>query len=139
MSGAVGEKVIGDKSTVSIGGSVFNMKLTYDLDDGSPAERSANSNGVDYAFGNQDGTFSCEIEATTPDLSTIQGWVARDSNGNISAQSTIISLPPVGGGATVTGTFNCKYHRYRIISTTPDGFVLVRVEGVITDTNVTWA
>lgn len=139
MSGLVAEKVIGDKSTISIGGSVFNLKLNYSLDDGSPATRSANSSGHDYAFGAQDGGFTCEIEASTPDLTTIKGWIVRSSAGLITAQSTIMSLPPVGGGATVTGTFNCKYHRYQILSTSPDGFVLVRVIGVITDTNVTWA
>ena len=48
MSGVVAEKVIGDKSTISIGGSVFNLKLNYSLDDGSPATRSANSTSHDY-------------------------------------------------------------------------------------------
>lgn len=139
MSGLVAEKVIGDKSTISIGGSVFNLKLNYSLDDGSPASRSANSSGHDYAFGAQDGSFVCQIEASTPDLSTIKGWITRSAAGLITAQSTVISLPPVGGGATVTGTFNCKYHRYQILSTSPDGFVLVGLTGVLTDTNVTWA
>lgn len=139
MSGEFNEKVIGDKATVSIGGSVFNMKLSFQLDDGGPAERSANSSGFDYGFGAQDGGFTCEIEATTPDINTVKGWVARDSNGNVTAQSTIISLPPVGGGSTVTGTFNAKYHRYQIVSTSPDGFVLIRLTSVLTSNNVTWA
>jgi len=139
MSGEVAEKVIGDKATISIGGSVFNMKLNFDLSDGGPVQRSANSSSHDYAFGAQDGVFGCDIEATTPDLSTIKGWVARDSNGNVSAQTTVVSLPPVGGGSTVTGTFSAKYNKYHIISTSPDGFVLVRLDAVITSTNVTWA
>jgi hypothetical protein len=139
MSGVAAEKVVGDKATISIGGSVFNLKLTFDLNDGSPATRSVNSNGFDYAFGAQDGEFLCEIEASTPDITTIRGWRVRDSNGKVTPQATIISLPPVGGGATVTGSFNAAYHRYQIVSVSPDGFVLVRLTSVITSDDVTWA
>ena len=140
MSGEFDEKTIGDKATVSIGGSVFNMKINFDLDDGSPAERSANSGGFDYAFGAQDGTFTCDIETTTPEISTIRGWRVRDANGDITAQATVITLPAVSDitKPNTVGTFNAKYHRYRILNTSPDGFVLVRLFAVITSDNVSW-
>jgi hypothetical protein len=137
-AGEFNEKIIGDKATIKIGANVYQLKLNFGMNDGAPAERSANSSGLDYAFGAQDGTFVCEIEASTPDLTVIEGWRRRSATGAITAQTVVITLPGVTTGST-TATFSAKFHRYEIISTSPDGFVLVRLDSVISSETVTWA
>ena len=139
MSGVANETVTGAISTVSIAASIFNLKRLWNITKDHPVTRDANSDNADYTFGRPNHNFSITIEATTPDLGTIDGWTDEDAEGDLTSLAIIVSLPPGGGGATVTASFNTKFFHSEIGQPSVTGKVLVRLDGVITSKTITWA
>ncbi len=138
MSGTNAEVVTGAISTISIAGSIFNLKRIWNLVKDHTVVRDANSSGPDYTFGRNNHSFSFTIEASTPDLPTIDAWTDETSNGDLTQVAIIVSLPPIGGGSTVTATFNAKIHHMEFGHPSEEGKVLCRLDGVITSATITW-
>ena len=138
MSGVNNEVVSGGISTLSIAGSVFNLKRLWNLTKDHAVIRDANSSGPNYTFGRNNHGLSFTIEASTPDLPTIDAWTDEDSNGDLSNLTIIISLPPIGGGSTVTATFNAKLNHMEFGHPSEEGKVLIRIDGIITSATITW-
>lgn len=133
------ETVIGEDTTVSIGGAVYPLKRLWNFTKDHPLNRNTNSAAnPDYIFGRNNHSFSVTIEASTPDLPTIDGWTDEDSDGDLTAQAIIITMPPVSGTA-ITASFNTKFHHAEVGQPSAEGKVLVRLDGVITSSTVTWA
>ena len=131
MSGVATEVVQGQVSTVSIAASIFNLKKIWNVTKDLPVVRDVNSAGTNFTFGGRNHSFDITIEATTPDLSTIDAWTDPGSDGDLTELAIIVSLPPVGGGATVTASFNTKIHHAEMGHPSEEGKVLVRLSGVI--------
>ncbi len=137
--GASGEIPIGDKSTVQVGSGVtLNLKNLYRLRRGRPAERDGTASGPQWSFGALDGRFIVDVVASTPDLSTIDGWNNRTAAGDLTEKTTIVTFVPDGGGGSVTATFTAKYNVVEIGHFTPEGKVFVHLEAVITSETITW-
>jgi len=132
------ESVLGISTTVSIGGVVYPLKKLWNLTKDHPLTRDANSDGPDYTFGRNNHSFSVTIEATTPDLPTIDGWTDELATGDITELAIIIALPPISG-SEITASFNAKFAHSETSQPTPEGKVLVRLDGVITSGTITWA
>jgi len=139
MSGVASETVAGQVSTVSIAASIFNLKKIWNITKDLPVVRDVNSAGSNYTFGGRNHSFDITIEASTPDLSTVDAWTDPDANGDLSELAIVVSLPPVGAGSTVTASFNTKIHHAEIGHPSEEGKVLVRLSGVITSATITWA
>lgn len=139
MSGEAIEVVAGQVSTISIAASIFNLKRLWNLTKDLPVVRDVNSAGTNYTFGGRNHSFTITIEASTPDLATIDGWTNPDADGDLTQLAIVVSLPPVGGGATVTASFNAKFHHAELGHPSEEGKVLVRLDGVITSASIAWA
>ena len=138
MSGEHNEKIIGDKLTSSIGGSIFKLKLTSRLTQDRPVNRVTDTIGSDFGFGAGNHGFSAIIDASTPDMSTISGWNNRDSNGELPVQAVVMTFPPKGGGASVTASFNAKFPHVEFDQPDSEGNVKVILKAVITSQTITW-
>lgn len=136
--GVNNEVIAGDKATVSIGGNVFDLKEIFDLTRDRPVTSDGNSSGTNHTFGSGRHRFDVLIEASAPDLATIDAYNNRDSNGDLTEQTVIISYPPVGGGTTVTETFTVKFHTISRRHGSITEKVKVRLMGVITSETQTW-
>jgi len=130
------ETVLGSISTISIAGNIFPLKRIWNLTKDHPLIRDANSNGPDYTFGRNNHSFSVTVEATTPDLPTIDGWTDEDSDGDLTTLAIVITLPPISG-STVTSSFNTKFFHSETGQPSLDGKVLIRLDGVITSSTIT--
>lgn len=139
MSGEHNEKIIGDKLTCSIGGSIFKLKLTSRLTQDRPTSRVVDTVGSDYGFGSGNHGFSAIIDASTPDMATMSGWNNRDSNGDLTSQAVVMTFPPKGGGASVTASFNAKFPHVEFDQPDSEGNVKVNVKAVITSETITWS
>lgn len=138
MVGSNSQVVTGAISTVSIAGGTYNLKRIWNLVKDHPLIRDANSSGADYTFGRNNHSFSITIEASTPDLSAIDAFTNETANGDLTSLAIIISMPPIGGGATVTASFNCKIHHAELGHPSEEGKILVRLDAVITSSTITW-
>lgn len=141
MSGEHNEKVEADKLTVSIGGSIFKLKIMSRLTQDRPVQRVADADGIDHSFGAGNHSFAAMLFASTPDLSTINAWNVRDANGDLPVQTVIVTFPPKGGGSSVTATFTAKFPHLEIGHPNAEGVVTVALGPpvVITSDTITWA
>lgn len=139
MSGEANETVLGTISTVTIATNIYKLKRLWNLTKDHPVERNTNSDGPDFIFGRNNHGFSVTIAASTPDLSTIDGWTDEGATGDLTELAIIVSFPPVGAGATVTASFNTKFFHSEMGHPSADGKILVRLDGVITSSTITWA
>ena len=139
MSGESRETVLGALVTISIAGSVFKLKRIWNLTKDHPVTRDANSDNVDYTFGRPNHGFSITIEASTPDLPTIDGWTDEDASGDLTELAIIISMPNVNDDTPITASFNCKFHHSELGHPSVLSKVLIRLDGKITSKKVTWA
>jgi hypothetical protein len=139
MSGEQNEIAVGDKSTVSIGGAIFNLKSIYNLVLDVPVQRDRNTSATNYSFGGANHKIGITLMATTPDLATIVPWADRDANGDLTQLAIIVTLVPVGGGANVTLSFNVKVPHIEIGHGTPEGKIQVSISPVITSETITVA
>ena len=136
MSGVNNEVPIGDKSTVSIAGSIFNLKHIYNLVLDRPVKRDVNTSVTNYSFGSGNHAMRIVFEVSTPDLATVIPWNNRDANGDLTQLAVIISLLPVGGGATVTLSFNIKVPHEEIGHATPEDKILISISPVVTSDTI---
>ena len=83
--------------------------------------------------------FSITIEASTPDLPTIDGWTDEDASGDLTELAIIISMPNVNDDTPITASFNCKFHHSELGHPSVLSKVLIRLDGKITSKKVTWA
>ncbi len=139
MSGEATETVHGGDTRVSIAGSVFKLKRIWNLTKDRSVLRDANSDGPDFTFGRNNHSFSVTIEASTPDLPTIDAWTDELATGDVTQLAIIVTFPPVSGGADVTASFNNKFFHSEIGHPNADAKVLIRLDGVITSSTITWA
>jgi len=137
--GSENEVVVGEKATISIGGSVFNLKEIFDLTRDRPVVSDGSSSGTNHTFGSGRHRIDILIEATTPDLATIDAYNERNAAGDLPSQTIVITYPPISLGAAVTETFNAKFHTITRNHTTSNEKVKVRLTGVITSEDQTWA
>lgn len=135
--GLATEEAIGDKSTVTIGAVVLNLKNLYRLRRSRNAERDGSSSGPHYSFGASDSHFSVDVLASTPDLSTVDGYNNRTAAGDLTEQTVVVTFVPLSG-ANVTATFTAKFNVDEIGHFTPEGKVFVHLEAVITSETITW-
>ena len=139
MSGVATETILGGESTVSIAGSIFNLKRLWGIVKDAPVIRDVNSDNSEYTFGGRNHNFDVTIEGTTPDLATMDAWSDPLSDGDYTELAIVVTLPPVGTGTPVTASFNAKIPHSEIGQPSLDGKVLVRVAGPITSKKITWA
>lgn len=138
--GVQGEDVIGSKSTFAIGaGNTLDLKKIWSLEKMGQPIRDAGPSGTHWSFGEVDGEVSVDVIASTPDLSTFEGYVTKDSNGDFPEKTVVITLPPVGGGSSVTATFTCKFYRYQLLHFTEEGKVEIQFNAKLTQEDITWA
>jgi len=138
-AGEHGDSVVGNVSRVSIAGNIYKLKRSWGIVKDHAVVRDASSDNADYTFGRPNHSFSLLIEASTPDLPTIDGWTDEAATGDLTELAIIVSLPPVGGGSTVTASFNSKFAHSDTGQQSPTGKVLIRLDGVITSKVITWA
>lgn len=137
MSGVANEIVAGDKSTISIAASIFNLKKIYNLVLDTPLQIDVNTGGTNYSFGSNHDKLRVVFELSTPDIGTVIGWQNRDANGDKTQLAIIILLVPVGGGANVTLSFNAKSFHQEIGHATEQGKILASVDLVVTSATIT--
>lgn len=136
--GVDNEVISGDKATVSIGGEVYDLKEVFDLTRTRPVTEDGNSSGTCYSFGSGRHVVDILIAASAPDLANIDAFNNRTSNGDLPQQAVIITYPPVGGGVSVTESFNAKFHTIRRAHGTVTEKIKLRLTGVITSETSTW-
>lgn len=137
MSGVANEIVVGDKSTVSIAGSIFNLKKIYNLVLDTPVQTDVNTGGTNYSFGSNHDKLRLVIELSTPELATVIPWQNRDANGDKTQLAVIILLVPVGGGANVTMSFNVKSAHQEFGHATEEAKLLASIDFVVTSSTIT--
>lgn len=137
--GVDNEVIAGDKATISIAGDVYDLKEIFDLTRDRTVAEDGNSSGTCYTFGSGRHKIDILIAASTPDLAAIDAFNNRDANGDLPSKAIIISYPPVGGGgATVTESFNAKFHTMKRSHGTVTEKIKIRLTGVITSETSTW-
>jgi len=141
MSGEPTEVILGKLSTVSIASNVYKLKRLWNITKDAPIVRDVNSDNSDYTFGGRNHGFDATIEATTPDLPTIDAWSDPAADGDYTEVAVVVTMPPTpkGGLSAITASFNAKLPHEEIGQPSDEGVVLVRVAGPITSKTITWA
>lgn len=137
MSGVANEIIAGDKSTVSIAGSIFNLKKIYNLVLDTPLQTDVNTDGTNYSFGSNHDKLRVVFELSTPELATVIPWQNRDSNGDKPQLAFIILLVPIGGGANVTLSFNVKSFHQEFGHSTEEAKLLASIDFVVISPTIT--
>lgn len=139
--GDASEAVLGSKSTVEIGaGNTYDLKRIYKISRMYPPDGDATPTGRHWSFGEAEHDFELEILASTPDMATIDGFVSRDSDGDITEKSVIVTFPPISAAsAAVKATFNAKFYHDEITHVQPDGKVSMLLQAKITSDVITWS
>ena len=140
--GSQPETVTASQATLTIGGDRFLLKQNFNLTVDLPFEDDGYANGTTsiriHQFAVQRNFLDAEIEVSTPDIATFidsDGTTAlttRDANGDLPLTVYVITLPPVGGGATVTMTFSGKMNHAEITSVSLIAKVTLRIQVAIT-------
>lgn len=137
--GVANEIIVGDKSTLSIGASVYNLKQIMNLILDRPVQRDVNSGGTNYSFGSSNHRFKAVVEISVPDLATVIPFNNRDANGDLPQQAVIMTMVPIGGGANVTLSFNAKLPHQELGHSTPEAKFLWIFDFVVTSETITVA
>ena len=137
MSGVANEIIVGDKSTVSIAASVFNLKKIYNLVLDTPVQADVNTGGTNYSFGGNKDRLRLVFEMSTPEFATVIPWQNRNANGDKTQLAIIILMVPIGGGANVTLSFNAKSSHQEFGHATEDAKVLASIDFVVTSATIT--
>jgi hypothetical protein len=136
------ETILGSYSMISIAGNIYGLKRLWGITkDAAKTDIDVNSDHTDYTFGGRNHALDVTIEATTPDLPTIDAWSDPDSDNDYTELAIIVTLPPAkrSGLSTVTASFNAKLPHEEIGQPSSEGNVLIRVAGPITSKTITWA
>lgn len=136
--GEQNEVSAGDKVTISIGGDLYKLKEIFDLTRDRPVTDDGNTIGTNYTFSSGRHNVDILIEASTPDLATLDAYNNRTSAGDLPEQECIITYPPVSGSTAVTETFDAKFHTIKRTQGSILDKIKVRLVGVITSETQTW-
>ena len=103
--GEITELINSDELTLQVGSDTYIMLTDLMIHGGRPENRVATTDaGALYSYGKGDNYFSCTLQATTPELSSLNTLQAISANGDMTSTAWKIVGNNVSGS---TKTFAC--------------------------------
>lgn len=130
--GEFAEIINSNNLTLEVGANTYIALTNLILDVGRPESRKPTTGGIVYSYGKGDHTFTATLQATTPELSSLNTLNETDANGDLTSTSWKIVAKNISG-ASKTWAATGVLRNYQIRKgTSPDSVEMdidVRITG----------